>query len=237
MCANTYQYARQVEFGREFLSDPTNMYLPIHFTAKDSTTTHATAHQLIQANPLASLISVDGDGLPFVTPLPLHLLVETGGTLLLGHCAKLNPHWRYLAARPTAVVTFMGPHAYMTPRVYPDLARVPTWNYLMVNCTVEARIIETFDDKDRLLKHLIADHDPAYAEQWRGLGEDYQHKMMGGIVAFELRILSMQCKVKLNQHRPEARAALHAQYSQGNDNERALAGWMDKLEEPAQAAV
>lgn len=237
MYANTYQYARQVESGREFLSDPTNMYLPIHFTAKDSTTTHATAHQLIQANPLASLISVDGDGLPFVTPLPLHLLVETGGTLLLGHCAKLNPHWRYLAARPTAVVTFMGPHAYMTPRVYPDLARVPTWNYLMVNCTVEARIIETFDDKDRLLKHLIADHDPAYAEQWRGLGEDYQHKMMGGIVAFELRVLSMQCKVKLNQHRPEARAALHAQYSQGNDNERALAGWMDKLEEPAQAAV
>ena len=237
MCTNTYQYARQVESGREFLSDPTNMYLPIHFTAKDSTTTHATAHQLIQANPLASLISVDGDGLPFVTPLPLHLLVETGGTLLLGHCAKLNPHWRYLAARPTAVVTFMGPHAYMTPRVYPDLARVPTWNYLMVNCTVEARIIETFDDKDRLLKHLIADHDPAYAEQWRGLGEDYQHKMMGGIVAFELRVLNMQCKVKLNQHRPEARAALHAQYSQGNDNERALAGWMDKLEEPAQAAV
>ena len=237
MCTNTYQYARQVESGREFLSDPTNMYLPIHFTAKDSTTTHATAHQLIQANPLASLISVDGDGLPFVTPLPLHLLVETGGTLLLGHCAKLNPHWRYLAARPTAVVTFMGPHAYMTPRVYPDLARVPTWNYLMVNCTVEARIIETFDDKDRLLKHLIADHDPAYAEQWRGLGEDYQHKMMGGIVAFELRVLSMQCKVKLNQHRPEARAALHAQYSQGNDNERALAEWMDKLEEPAQAAV
>ena len=61
--------------------------------------------------------------------------------------------------------------------------------------------------------------------------------MTGGIVAFELRVLSMQCKVKLNQHRPEARAALHAQYSQGNDNERALAGWMDKLEKPAQAAV
>ena len=213
------------------------MYLPPQFAAKDNATTQATAHELIRAHPFASLISVDGDGLPFVTPLPLHLLVETGGTLLLGHCAKLNPHWRYLAARPTAVVTFMGPHAYMTPRVYPDLARVPTWNYLMVNCTVEARIIETFDDKDRLLKHLIADHDPAYAEQWRGLGEDYQHKMMGGIVAFELRVLSMQCKVKLNQHRPEARAALHAQYSQGNDNERALAGWMDKLEEPAQAAV
>ena len=58
------------------------MYLPPHFTAKDSATTHAIAHELIRANPLASLISVDGDGLPFVTPLPLHLLVESGETLL-----------------------------------------------------------------------------------------------------------------------------------------------------------
>jgi transcriptional regulator len=212
------------------------MYLPPQFAAKDNATTQATAHALIRASPLASLISVDDDGFPFVTPLPLHLLTGEGEgsqTLLLGHCAKPNPHWRYLAARPKAVVTFMGPHAYMTPRVYPDLARVPTWNYLMVHCTVEAKIIESFDDKDRLLKHLIADHDPAYADQWRGLGEEYQHKMMGGIVAFELKVLTMQCKVKLNQHRPEARAAMHALYSQGNDNERALAQWMDKLHQVA----
>ena len=214
------------------------MYLPPQFSAKDSADTHTTAKELMRAHPFASLISNDDDGLPFVTLLPLHLLVDAStlaptDCVLLGHCAKPNPHWRYLLTRPKAVVTFMGPHAYMTPRVYPDLVRVPTWNYMAVHCTIEAKIIEHFEDKDRLLKHLIADHDPAYADQWRGLGEDYQHKMMNGIVAFELRILSMQCKVKLNQHRPEARAALHAQYSRGNDNERALAAWMDKLEDSA----
>jgi len=201
------------------------MYLPRQFEAKDPA--HAMA--LMRSHPFAQLISNDEDGLPFVTPLPLHALEEGSQTVLLGHCARPNPHWQYLAARPKAVVTFMGPHAYMTPRVYPDLARVPTWNYLMVHCTVEAKIIETFDDKDRLLKHLIADHDPAYADQWRGLGEEYQHKMMAGIVAFELKVLTLQCKVKLNQHRPEARAATHALYSQGNDNERALALWMDNI--------
>ena len=203
------------------------MYLPTQFKARDKT--HA--HGLIRSHPFASLISTDDDGLPFVTPLPLHLLVETEGqgdsTLLLGHCAKPNPHWRFLTARPKAVVTFMGPHAYMTPRVYPDLVRVPTWNYVMVNCTVEAKIIETFDNKDRLLKHLIADHDPAYADQWRSLGEDYQRKMMGGIVAFELRVLNMQCKIKVNQHRPEAFDALRLIYAGGNDNQRALVPWMD----------
>ena len=216
------------------------MYLPRQFEAKDPQ--HAMA--LMRSHPFAQLISNDEDGLPFVTPLPLYVLedpstpsteLRTGSSgrtdvVLLGHCARPNPHWKYLAARPKAVVTFMGPHAYMTPRVYPDLARVPTWNYLTVHCTVEAKIIETFDDKDRLLKHLITDHDPAYADQWRNLGADYQHMMMAGIVAFELKVLTMQCKVKLNQHRPEARAAMHALYSQGNDVERSLALWMDKLD-------
>ena len=209
------------------------MYLPAHFNATDP----AHARALMREHPFASLISNDDDGLPYVTPLPLHLLEEADGKngeisgemLLLGHCAKLNPHWRYLQARPRAVVTFMGPHAYMTPRVYPDLVRVPTWNYITVHCNVEARLVESFDDKDRLLKHLIHDHDPAYDAQWRGLCEEYQHKMMGGIVAFELRVTSLQCKIKINQHRPEARAAMHTAYAAGNDNERALAAWMDRL--------
>ena len=209
------------------------MYLPPQFAAKDE----ESARQLIRDYPFASLISTDDDGLPFVTPLPLHLIEEGGATLLLGHCAKPNPHWRYLQARPNAVVTFMGPHAYMTPRVYPDLVRVPTWNYVTVHCTVEARLIEHFDDKDRLLKHLIADHDPTYADQWRGLGEDYQHKMMNGIVAFELKVLELQCKVKLNQHRPEAHATMRALYAQGGENERVLAGWMDALGIGADAAT
>lgn len=201
------------------------MYLPPQFASQDA----AVAHDLIRANPLASLISNDEEGVPFVTHLPLHLLEEEGKTLLLGHCAKLNPHWRYLQARPQAVVTFMGPHAYMTPRVYPDLARVPTWNYLAVHCKVEATLIDHFEDKDRLLKHLIQDHDPAYAEQWRALPEDYQHSMMRGIVAFELQITGLQCKVKINQHRPESHAAMKAIYGAGNDDERMLAQWMERF--------
>lgn len=209
------------------------MYLPPHFKAKDD----AQGRELIRAYCFASLISTDDQGLPFVTPLPLHLIEESGHTLLLGHCARPNPHWRYLQARPKAVVTFMGPHAYMTPRVYPDLTRVPTWNYITVHCTVEARLVEQFDDKDRLLKHLIADHDPAYAAQWRELGQDYQNKMMNGIVAFELKVLELQCKVKLNQHRPEAHSAMRALYLQGGENEQALAGWMDRLGLGADAAV
>ena len=183
----------------------------------------------MQAHPLASLISVDDDGFPHATHLPLHVTQQGGQTVLLGHCAKANPHWRYLQARPQALVTFMGPQAYMSPKVYPDLTRVPTWSYVAVHVKVAATLVEDPQAKDRLLKQLIADHEPAYATQWRSLAEDYQSKMLSAIVAFELHVTELQCKLKLNQHRPESHAAMHTAYAQGTPDEQALAEWMTKL--------
>lgn len=202
------------------------MYLPRQFDNKDP----AIALELMRAHPLAQLVSVDDSGFPFVTPLPLHAVKEEGGQIvLLGHVAKPNPHAGFLRSRPLALLVFQGPQAYMTPRVYPDLVRVPTWSYLAVHATVRVQTVEAFDDKDRLLKHLIHDHDPAYAEQWRSLGADYQHKMAAGIVAFELHVTQLQCKLKLNQHRPESHTAMHAAYAAGNSDEQALARWMVRL--------
>ncbi|MFS2167000.1 FMN-binding negative transcriptional regulator [Variovorax sp. Varisp62] len=210
------------------------MYMPPQFNAKDP----SIALELMRSHPFASLISNDDDGLPYVTHLPLVAEPRGGDELvLLGHCAKPNPHWRYLRARPQAVVTFLGPHSYLSPSVYPDLARVPTWNYLAVHCTVEARLIEEPADKDALLKKLIGDHEPAYAQQWRDLGEEFQLKMLAGITGFELRVTALQCKVKLNQHRRESHAAMHAVYSAGTPDEQALAVWMGRLGMTADAPV
>jgi transcriptional regulator len=202
------------------------MYMPPQFNAKD----RGIAVELMRVHPFASLVSTDDNGLPFMTHLPLVLEEREAGELaLLGHCAKANPHWRYLQVRPDAVVSFLGPHAYLSPTVYPDLARVPTWNYLTVQCTVAARLIETPVEKDVLLKRLIGEHEPAYAQQWRDLGEEFQLKMLAGIVGFELRITGLQCKVKLNQHRAESHAAMRAVYEAGTPDERALAVWMTRL--------
>ena len=201
------------------------MYQPPHFKSTD----RELAASLMRSHPFASLISSDDEGLPFVTHLPLHL--ESGGETftLLGHCARPNPHWRYLQARPTAVVTFLGPHAYLSPQVYPDLARVPSWNYLAVHCTVRARLVEDAQGKDALLKKLIGDHEPAYAKQWRAMDPELARKLLAGIVGFELEVLDLQCKLKLNQHRPEAHAAMKAIYAAGNEDQRELAVWMDRL--------
>jgi transcriptional regulator len=201
------------------------MYLPPHFASTDLQ--HALA--LMRAYPLASLISCDDEGLPFVTHLPLHVRKHDEQLVLLGHVARANPHARLLQSRPRAVVTFLGPHAYMSPTVYPETAHVPTWNYLAVHCTVQARLLQTEQAKDDLLKQLIADHEPAYAAQWRALPADYRQKMLAGIVAFELQVCDWQCKLKLNQHRPVSHAAMHARYAAGNEGQRELAAWMERL--------
>jgi transcriptional regulator len=201
------------------------MYQPPQFRSDDP----AIAAELMRAYPFASLVSVDDTGFPFVTHLPLHLEEREGRFVLLGHCAKPNPHWRYLQARPQALAMFMGPHAYLSPSVYPDRQRVPTWNYLTVHCKVEARLVEDPGAKDALLKKLIGDHEPPYAEQWRSLGEEFAHKMLAGIVGFELEVVAWACKLKLNQHRREAHARMHEGYAAGDQNQRELAAWMRRL--------
>jgi transcriptional regulator len=206
------------------------MYIPAQFKSENL----SDAIDIMKAHSFATLIANDDEGWPFITYLPLH--VETRDVegsapqvVLLGHVAKANPHWRYLRDRGTAVASFLGPHAYMSPRVYPDLKRVPTWNYLAVECRATVRLIEGHDATDGMMVRLIEDYDPPYLTQWRSLDEPYVKGMMSGIVGFELTVTELQCKLKLNQHRPEAHAAMRGAYAGGNDGERELVQWMDRL--------
>lgn len=209
------------------------MYLPPQFHHPDP----AIAQRLMREHPLASIVSVGENGFPVLSHIPLHwqaaslwadgLRSEQG--VLLGHCARANPQAQLLALQPQALVSFMGPQAYMSPSVYSDKQRVPTWSYLAVQAKVVTRTIDPHEDRDRLLKCLIAEHEPAYAQQWRELPERYTGAMLSNIVAFEMQIVDLKCAVKLNQHRPEAHAAMHAAYAQGSDQAQALARWMKDL--------
>ena len=205
------------------------MYIPAQFKSEDLD--HAV--KLMRDHAFATLICNDDAGQPFVTHLPLHVdVVERDGKpwpRLLGHVARANPHWKYLRDRGAALVSYLGPHAYMSPGVYPDTLRVPTWNYLAVQCRVRVRLLSERAEMDEMLDKLINDNEPAYLLQWRSLAEDYHLKMLGMIVGFELEVTELQIKLKLNQHRPESHAALRRVLAVGSEDERELLGWMDRL--------
>jgi transcriptional regulator len=112
---------------------------------------HAQAAALINENPF--VISVDDAGLPYVTHLPLHLEMRWRADGAAGPRGQAQPALALFAGKAPGGGDFLGPHAYLSPKVYPDLARVPTWNYLAVHCTVQATLIEDPAAKDACSKN------------------------------------------------------------------------------------
>lgn len=206
------------------------MYTPKHFALTEL----AQVQQFIDEHPFALLVGPDAQGHSFVTHVPLVRGEQAGEAgadwWLEGHMARANPHWSWLAAQRELLVVFNGPDAYVSPRHYESPLAVPTWNYLAVHVHGELEPVDDAAAKDALLKRLIGRHEPAYAPQWRGLPEDFQHKLLGAIVGFRIHVRGVQAKAKLSQNRSAVeRSRIHAHSQQGTPDEQALAGWMERL--------
>ena len=200
------------------------MYIPRQFESPD----RAFTLEVMRGYSFATIFSNDENGAAIASHVPV--FVEDGATLTLHfHLARANPHVQALRANAHALIAFLGPHAYMSPSVYPDLKRVPTWNYIAVHASGPIKELEGDAAKDALLKSLISDHEPPYAEQWHGLDADFQHSLLNAIAAFRMDVSQLESKFKLNQHRKEAHAAMKATYAQGSQNEKELARWMERL--------
>ena len=202
------------------------MYLPAHFSSTDAS--HAL--HLIAQQPLALLIGPDADGQSFGSHLPL-VASEADGLVLEGHMARANPHWGWLSQQKRLMAVFSGPSAYVSPRHYESVKNVPTWNYAALHAYGGIELIDGPADKDALLKRLIGRFEPEYAEQWRGLPEDYQHKLLGAIVGFRIRVTRWELKLKLSQNRPavERGRIREALAASERAEERAVADWMLRL--------
>nr|WP_316638891.1 FMN-binding negative transcriptional regulator [uncultured Roseateles sp.] len=202
------------------------MYNPSRFAISDL----KLAHQLIAENPLALLIGPDAEQKSFVTHVPLTVIKEEEGWLLEGHMARANPHWAWLSQQSEALAVFGGPSGYVSPRHYDDLKQVPTWNYLAVHAYGSLSLIDDPLGKDRLLKRLIAQHEPGYAQQWMELPEDFQQRMLGAIVGFRLHVTRWEAKFKLSQNRSAAeRTRIRQAFAEGSAQEQAMAAWMQHL--------
>ena len=198
------------------------LYQPPHFEVKERS--HLLA--LMRANPLATLVSVDG-GAPAFTHLPLEVDDVGGALRLLGHVARANPHWTQWRDGATVTAIFRGPDAYVSPRCYETREAVPTWNYVVVHADGRVGITHDSDAKERILKALIDRHDPDYRAQWDELGDEYREKMKRGIVGVTIEVDRLAGKFKLSQNRSATeRARVLAATRAGGSS---LGEWMVRL--------
>ena len=202
-----------------------SLYTPTHFTMAD----RAAIARLIHDHSFATLVTPAAEGF-FISHLPLLLVAgsEPHGTLL-GHMARANPHWQH-AAGVSSIAVFQGPHAYVSPSWYAEPAKaVPTWNYAAVHAHGVLDIIDDPVESRSVLDALVQRFEGQRETPWQfAMPAPQRDALVNAIVAFRLRIRSVEAKFKLSQNRPHGdqvrvAAALDAE---GDPEAASVAEWM-----------
>jgi transcriptional regulator len=220
---------RLVDIGaRQHLSSP-SMYRIKQFEVRET----SLLLEVIEKYPLASLVAVV-DGLPQVTHLPLTAENTSQGQLrLCGHMSRRNPIWMHIRDGSPLTIVFQGPHAYINPSWYVD-NDVPTWNYVVVEATGKAGLVDDYAGLIRILKRQTAHMNRIYEDKWDFfLPSDLQPEtaLTAAIVGFEMEPDEIAGKFKLSQNRPEMdqRKVVEALGQRRDEASRALGEWMSKV--------
>ncbi len=98
------------------------------------------------------------------------------------------------------MIVFRGPHSYISPTWYATAEAVPTWNFAVVHATGKLKAITDEKPLRDLLARLIQKFESAdSAYRLSKLSDSFTHRMIGGIVGFEMEIERLEGKFKLGQ--------------------------------------
>jgi transcriptional regulator len=149
---------------------------------------------------------VGSDG-PEASFLPL--LISDDSATVTGHLAKGNGQWARADPSVPALVTWVGPDAYVSPSYYPSKQEhgkvVPTWNYIAVQATGALVLHQEHAWKRAHVAALTDAHEAALPSPWSidDAPSDFVDGLVGAIVGIEVRVTSLVGKWKLSQNRAE----------------------------------
>ncbi len=163
------------------------------------------AFDLIEHNPWALLVS-NGADVPYATNLPLLLDRRAQGTVLVGHIARGNEHFRALASGTDGapvLAVFEGPWSYVTASWYPNRDMPSTYYYTAVHCagTLE---MQTQTELDESLEDLTQRMESHYPDGWRTseIPRSEMVRRFPAIAGFRIRVSRIEAKFKLGQDEP-----------------------------------
>jgi transcriptional regulator len=158
--------------------------------------------ELVRRNPFALVVS--GGAPPVATHTPV-VLPDGADSLvdatLLGHMARVNPHWQSLDGE--VLVVFPGPHGYVSPSAYGYTPAVPTWNYAAVHVTGRVEMITERDETLAVVEHTVRSAESLRAEPWdMASSREKFVSLIDGVVAFRVHVRSVRSNFKLSQDMP-----------------------------------
>ncbi|HCI14069.1 MAG: transcriptional regulator [Gallionellales bacterium GWA2_60_142] len=179
------------------------MYIPRQFEEPNI----EVMHELIRAQPLATLVTLNANGLE-ANHIPLALSTEpVPYGVLSGHLARSNPLWQEHPADTDVLVIFHGAESYITPSWYASKAEsgkvVPTWNYVSVQAKGKLRVIHDINWIRAQLESLTAHNEAGFDHPWAvsDAPQEFTSKLLEAIVGIEIVITDLKGKWKVSQNR------------------------------------
>jgi transcriptional regulator len=175
------------------------MYLPHHFEVHDE----AQVRGMVTAAGSAQLVTIDRDGYPLATLLP----IMWEGDRVIAHLARANDHWRQISDGAPALLIVTGPEAYISPSWYASKAEhgrvVPTWNYSAVHLRGRARVHDDPDWVRGAVDALVDRHEGHRPTPWSTAEapEKFVSGQLRAIVGIEVTVERVEAKAKLSQNR------------------------------------
>lgn len=196
---------------------------------------------LVRRNPLAQLVSngVGRDG-PHATHVPVIFSpdmadqspADLSGITLWGHMNRANPHWKELETNTPVVVTFTGPHAYVSPTVYQMTPAAPTWNFTAVHVRGVLRKVESPEDTLETVKSTVCAFEAEFGAGWT-MTESLDHfrRILPAVGAFRIAVSHADGMFKLSQElKSDVRRRVQQSFAErDSSNHQEIAALMDRL--------
>lgn len=163
----------------------------------------AELRRLIERNPWVTLVSSTPEGL-VASHYAVVLDPERDDLTILGHVGKPDDLIHALGEQELLVVV-QGPHGYISPGWYGDVAAVPTWNFISAHLAGVPELLSA-EENLRVLEHLVAHFEERMPDprlMWAPPNDpSYIDRLERGTVGFRLTPARVVAKRKLSQNKP-----------------------------------
>ncbi len=201
----------------------------------------------VASNRAADLVTVNSDGLPIATLMPIVWVVsepsegnegnEGNYGKLIMHMARANEQWKHIVPGTQGLAIVHGAQAYISPTNYSnkktDHKVVPTWNYQSVHLSGVVEVSEDTELLRQIVTNLTHRHEMNRELPWKVEDSDphYIDLQLKGIISVILHVTKVEAKSKLSQNKSlEDRERVIADLSQsGIAGEEIIAAEMRRL--------
>ena len=159
--------------------------------------------EFIHEHPFAFICGCDEDNKPVATQIPVFIEERNGKLYLSGHMMKQTDHHKAFEENPNVLCVFTGHHSYVSATWYSNPHQASTWNYMSVHVKGQLKFLEEQALIEVLKKTSLhfESGNKASSTVFDNLPEDYRNRLIKAIVAFEVKVESIDNVFKLSQNR------------------------------------